>query len=91
MAQHDLSLRDLYRSLERPGKHPLKDAQAELDAAVQAAYNMPNSREPLEFLFGLNQELAEKEKAGQFVAGPGLPPLVKKPTDYITADCIHMP
>lgn len=90
MSQHALSLRDLYRSLERPGKHPLKDAQAALDEAVEAAYNMPTSRDALEFLFGLNQELAEIEKAGQFVTGPGLPSSVRNPKDYITADCIHM-
>jgi hypothetical protein len=90
MKQYDLSLRDLYRILELPGKHPLKDAQAKLDEAVQVAYNMQKSQDALEFLFGLNQELAEIEKAGQFVTGPGLPPSVKNPKDYITADCIHM-
>jgi hypothetical protein len=29
-------LRGLYRTLELPGKNPLKDAHAELDAAVQS-------------------------------------------------------
>jgi hypothetical protein len=33
-----LTLRDLYRSLEQPGKNPLKDLHAALDAAVMAAY-----------------------------------------------------
>jgi len=33
-----LTLRELYRSLELPGKNPLKDLHAALDAAVLAAY-----------------------------------------------------
>jgi hypothetical protein len=91
MSRHDLSLRELYRSLELPGKHPLKDAQAALDEAVQDTYNMPKSLDALEFLFNLNQEVAEKERVGQSVIGPGLPPMVKNSKDYITDDCIHMP
>jgi len=31
-------MRALYRTLELPGRHPLKDAHAALDAAVLAAY-----------------------------------------------------
>jgi hypothetical protein len=36
-----LTLRELYRSLELPGKNPLKDLHAALDAAVLAAYAFP--------------------------------------------------
>ena len=35
------SLRDLSRTLEEPGSHPLRDAQARLDLAVRTAYGMP--------------------------------------------------
>ena len=40
VAEHKISLRNLYRSLELPGAHPLKDAQEELESAVCAAYGM---------------------------------------------------
>jgi hypothetical protein len=39
MDQHQLSLRTLYRSLERPGHHPLKEAQASLDRGYAALFN----------------------------------------------------
>jgi hypothetical protein len=38
LQQIDGGLRALYRTLELPGKNPLKDAHAALDAAVLAAY-----------------------------------------------------
>ncbi|MDA0203987.1 MAG: hypothetical protein O3A53_05520 [Acidobacteria bacterium] len=44
----------------------------------------------LDFLFGLNQELAEKEVCLQHVVGPGLPPVVKDLSEFITADCISV-
>jgi hypothetical protein len=91
MAEHSLSLRELYRSLEFPGKHPLKDAQATLDEAVRSAYNMPKAHDPLTFLFNLNQEVASKEQNGRPVIGPGLPPFITNTKDYITGDCIRMP
>ena len=91
MSRHDLSLRDLYRSLELPGKHPLKDAQATLDEAVQMVYNMPKSQDVLGFLFDLNHKLAEKEKLGQPVTGPGYLDLVQNHKDYMTSDCVHIP
>lgn len=86
--KYNLDLRDLYRKLEEPGDHPMKDAQAELDAAVFAAYGWSKTAEPLKSLLALNAELAEREAAGEKIQGPGLPPAVKKPAEYVTADCI---
>jgi hypothetical protein len=91
MAEHSLSLRTLYRSLELPGKHLLKDAQHKLDEAVQEAYHMAKSSDALTFLFNLNQQVAKKEQTGQLVLGPGLPPFIEYAEDYITDDCIRMP
>jgi hypothetical protein len=90
MNEYNLSLRDLYRGLDFPGRHPLKDAQHKLDEAVKAAYNMPKSYDALTFLFNLNQQLAKKEQTGQLVIGPGLPPFVEYTEDYVSDDCIHM-
>lgn len=89
--KHDLSLRELYRSLEVPGAHPLKDAHAKLDQAVREAYGMPKSADPLAFLLKLNAEVAAKEDAGEPVLGPGLPPTIKDRAKFVTADCIRMP
>jgi hypothetical protein len=91
LVQYDLSLRTLYRSLELPGRHPLKDAQETLDATVRTAYGMAHSKNPLEFLLTLNEEVAAKEASGKPITGPGLPAFVKNPQLYITDECIRMP
>jgi hypothetical protein len=49
--KHKLSLRELYRSLETPGDHPLKDAHAVLDGAVRSAYGMSAAVDPLALTF----------------------------------------
>ena len=36
--KHNRSYRELYRTLELPGEHPLKVAQEKLDLAVRRAY-----------------------------------------------------
>jgi hypothetical protein len=89
--KHDISFRELYRSIELPGASPLKDANAKLDEAVRAAYGMKKSDDPLVFLLDLNQTVAEKEDVGAQVVGPGLPPVVKNRSKLVTQDCIQMP
>jgi len=86
------SLRALYQAAEIPGPHPLKDAQARLDAAVATAYDLPAGQEFLEFLLELNLVLAEDEAAGLPVVGPGLPPGYD-PQDprWHSTDCIEPP
>lgn len=91
MAENQWSLRDLYRTLELPGKNPLRDAQDRLDAAVRAAYGMKPNADPLAFLLTLNREVAEREKASEPVTAPGLPPCVTDPAPFITTDCIQPP
>ena len=89
--KHSMSLRDLYRIAEMPGKNALNDAQAALDKAVAAAYGMSPKADPLEFLLTLNQSCAEREARGEAIVGPGLPPVVTDPAPFITADCVTMP
>jgi hypothetical protein len=90
-AKMKCGLRDLYRTAEQPGKNPLKDAHAALDKAVAEAYGMPPKGDPLTFLLDLNRLLAEHEANKSPIVGPGLPPIVKDPTPFITDDCIRMP
>jgi Type I restriction enzyme R protein N terminus (HSDR_N)/N-6 DNA Methylase len=87
--KHNLSLRDLYRALDLPGAHPLKDAQAALDSAVRKAYGMTATEEPLAFLLSLNALVAAAEANGDPVQGAGLPSLINDRSVYVTADCIE--
>lgn len=91
MRKLDYSLRDLYRSLDQPGDSSLRDAHAELDAAVRVAYGMPAEADPLAFLLDLNLSLAAKEKAGEAITPPGLPLPPEEHASFVTDDCIQPP
>jgi hypothetical protein len=88
-AKHSLSLRELYRSLDLPGEHSLKNAQVKLDAAVRAAYDMPVDMDPLVFLLSLNDSLAQQESDGICIGGPGLPPWVTDRASLVTVDAVQ--
>ena len=84
-------LRALYRTLELPGKNPLKDAHAALDAAVLAAYGFDSRADLLAQLLALNLAVAARLEAGEPVTAPGLPPGFPDPARLITPDCIQPP
>jgi hypothetical protein len=86
--KHKLSLRELYRSLETPGDHPLKDAHAHLDGAVRSAYGMSATAEPLAYLLALNADVATEEENGDPVQGSGLPSFINDRDAYVSQDCI---
>ncbi|WP_102126043.1 class I SAM-dependent DNA methyltransferase [Deinococcus planocerae] len=88
MKRQGWSLRDLYRTLDTPGKNPLRDAQERLDAAVRAAYGMPAGADVLAFLLALNAELAAAEARGAAIVGPGLPAGLNA-ADFTTADAVR--
>lgn len=90
-SKHDLSLRELYRSAELPGNHPLDDAQNALDAAVRKAYGMTAKADPLKFLFDLNQSLAALEEQGKPIVGPGLPASFASDQSLRSDDCLRCP
>ena len=89
MAEHKWSLRELYRTLELPGKNPLREAHSVLDAAVRTAYGMKPEADSLAFLLERNLDLAWLEKKKQPITGPGLPPTVANAGEFITEDCIR--
>ena len=74
--------------LELPGTHPLKDAHADLDAAVLAAYGFDPKRDLLAQLLSLNSDVAAREKQNLPVTAPGVPPTYGDPSGLVTADCI---
>ncbi|MFL6335351.1 MAG: DNA methyltransferase [Pyrinomonadaceae bacterium] len=88
MEENDLSLRELYRTLDLPGQSPLKDAHDALNAAVRMVYGLGEADDPLPFLLDLNDKLTMSEAFMQCVVGPGLPPVVKNPEEFITNDCV---
>ncbi len=67
-------LRAVYRTLELPGRNPLKDAHAALDSAVLAAYGFSPRKDLLAQLLELNLAVAARIDAGQPVTSPGVPP-----------------
>jgi len=82
-------LRAVYRTLELPGRHPLKDAHAALDAAVLAAYGFDATKDLLAQLLELNLTVAALEKQGKRVTAPGIPPSYPSPQKLMTDDCIR--
>ncbi|MGN6367948.1 MAG: DNA methyltransferase [Phycisphaerae bacterium] len=93
-------LRALYRTLELPGKNPLKDAHAQLDAAVLDAYGfsspienrkskIENPPDLLAQLLALNLQVAAAIDEEKPVTAPGIPPTYGNPAPLITADCIQ--
>ena len=92
MEQNGWSLRALYQAAEVDGPHPLKDAQAALDAAVSDAHGLPPDQSPIQFLLDLNQLVADDEQQGRKVRGPGLPDhLNPKDARWFSTDCIEPP
>ena len=82
-------LRALYRTLELPGSNQLKDAHADLDAAVLAAYGFQPKADLLAQLLMLNQQVAAKIAAGEPVTPPGIPHDFPEPSALISSDCIQ--
>lgn len=82
-------LRALYRTLELPGRSPLKEAHAALDAAVLEAYGFSSRKDLLAQLLALNLEVAAKEERGEAVTPPGVPGSYGDAADLISADCIE--
>ncbi|MDX1944109.1 MAG: type IIL restriction-modification enzyme MmeI [Pirellulaceae bacterium] len=82
-------LRALYRSLELPGANPLKEAHAELDAAVLAAYGFSPKKDLLAQLLDLNLAVAGQIERGETVVSPGIPPGYPRPAELLSDDCIE--
>ncbi len=91
MAENKMSLRELYRVMEETAANPVSEVQDKLDAAVFSAYGMKKNDDILAFLLALNLDLAAQEANAEEIFGPGLPPHIENPAEFITGDCIRMP
>jgi hypothetical protein len=87
--KHGQPLRDLYRTLELPGNHPLKELQLNLDEAVASAYGTTLRSNPLIMLMELNESLSSKEIKKQPIVGPGIPKIDGLKDDLISSDCVR--
>lgn len=82
-------LRTVYRSLEQPGKSPLKNAHAALDEAVMNAYGFAPKDDLLQQLLDLNADVADRIDRGKAVTPPGIPPGYPNRKELISNDCIQ--
>jgi hypothetical protein len=85
LRDYKMSMRDLYRTLEKPGKNALRILYETLDKAVLDAYGFAPDTD----LLTLNHEIAERERAGLPVQSPGLPAVAGDAAPYITDDCVR--
>lgn len=83
-------LRALYRSLDLPGKNPLKDAHDALDAAVLVAFGFSARKDILQQLLDLNTLISNNLAAGKSVTGPGIPATYKNKASLISGDCFGL-
>jgi hypothetical protein len=83
-------LRAVYRTLELPGKNPLKDAHATLDSAVLEAYGFSPRKDLLTQLLELNLAVAARIDAGEAVTSPEVPSDYPNPARLVTNDCINV-
>lgn len=89
--REDLTLRDMYRLLELPGKNPLRDLHTALDKAVMATYGFDPEQDILSQLLALNLDVSAKIEAGQVVTAPGIPPGYPNPAELVSEGCIQPP
>jgi SAM-dependent methyltransferase len=86
-----LSLRDMYATLEQPGKNPLRDLHTKLDVAVVDAYGFDPNKDMLEQLLNLNFEVVARVEAGESVTAPGIPNDFPEPESLVSEGCIQPP
>jgi hypothetical protein len=89
-SKHNMTLREIYKMLEKSGKNPLRELQDDLDNAVRKAYGMRKRDNILEFLLELNGSIHELEQKEQAVTGPGVPSHIQNIEQLISGDCVEL-
>jgi SAM-dependent methyltransferase len=77
-------LRALYKTLDLPGKNPLRDAQKALDAAVLDAYGFSSKNDILKQILALNDAI----HADAAARGPGIPDEFSTSKSLLSKDCV---
>lgn len=89
LTEHKMSLRDLYRLLEQPGKNPIKELHLTLDKAIIEAYGFADKKDLLTQLLELNLSVAKREENRLSVQRPGWPENIKGKEEFITDDFVE--
>ncbi len=89
MKDYNMTLRDLYSLLDRPGKNPIRDRHTELDKVVMEAYGFDEKKNLLSQLLELNIKVATNELEEEPVQGPGLPEWVMEKEKLISDDFVR--
>ena len=81
-------LRAVYRTMELPGRNPLKEAHGGLDEAVMSAYGFSGKKDLLGQLLELNLEVGRREQLGERVVGPGVPEGYGDGAGLVSGECV---
>lgn len=89
-----MSLREIYRTMEKPGENPLRDLQDKLNCAVLDCYKFGTpksllSDDILEMLYKLNLKCSEFESKGIKLLSPGLPEFLQGDLELYTDYCVR--
>jgi hypothetical protein len=87
--ENTLSLSDIYRLVDTPGKNEIKELHENLDNAVLEAYEFSNKSDILEHLLLLNFEIIDREEKKMNVQSPGLPDFIRDKQKFISQDCVR--
>ena len=85
-----ITLRELYKLLEVSGNNPLRNLHDALDKAVIRAYGFDATKDILEQLLSLNEDVASRIQQAMDVTSPGIPLYYTTPTDLVSDGCIQL-
>jgi len=88
MIINKLSLRTLYRTIEKHGKNKIRDLHEELDKAVIEAYGFNPKKDILQQTLDLNLELSNKENNNLEIQKPGIPDYYINKQILLSTDCV---
>lgn len=86
-----LTLRQMYRSLEMPGRNPLRELHEALNTAVLTAYGFDPNGDVLAQLLALNETVYSRIQNNQPVTAPGIPLDYSNPAELVSEGCITPP
>ena len=81
-------LRALYRTLDGPGRNPLRDAHTHLDERVRLVYGFSPGESILASLLRLNLDISASSRDGSYIEHPGVPSHIKRESGLVSTDCL---
>jgi len=84
----NLSLRELYRTFEKPGKNKIKELHDKLNDAVIEAYGFNSQNDILQQVLDLNLNVSQNENDKSKVQKPGIPDYYTNKQNLLSTDCV---